>query len=160
MADVALHSGDYREAHRLNGESLVLSRQSGYRSGIVRALVGLGNVASLEPATLDGRAMGYFEEALDTALTIQALPWVLSAVVGIAALWSQAGRREKAAELLTLALYHPACNRRTQDQATRLLSRLEADLPPEAVAEAEERGRRRRLDEAVRDIISERPQER
>jgi hypothetical protein len=78
---------------------------------------------------------------------------VLLALVGIAALWIRAGKREQAAELLTLAVYHPACSRRTQDRAGRLLSRLEAELPTADVALAEERGRRRHLDDAVCGIL-------
>jgi hypothetical protein len=75
-------------------------------------------------------------------------------LVGIAALWNQAGQRAQAAELLTLAVYHLACSRRTQDRAGRRLSRLEAGLPAADVALAEGLGRRRHLDDAVRGILN------
>ncbi|MEP7357065.1 MAG: tetratricopeptide repeat protein, partial [Anaerolineales bacterium] len=148
LANVALHTGDLAEAHRLHAEALELCRAAGYRRGIAMALIGLGEVATLA-TPLGETAYPHFEEALSTAMSIRALPWVLAALVGIAALWVKLGRRGPAAELLTLALYHPACNRRTQDWAARQLSRLESELPGAEVALAEERGRRRQLEEAV-----------
>jgi diguanylate cyclase (GGDEF)-like protein len=150
LADVALHSGDLAEAQRLYGESLALSRQAGYRRGVVRALAGLGDAAAEADA---GRAYEHYSEALQTAQAIQAVPWVLAAAVGMASLTARDDHHGPAVELLTLAMYHPACNHRTRERAARLLSRLEAELPGTEVAEAEDRGRRRELDDAIQDLL-------
>jgi diguanylate cyclase (GGDEF)-like protein len=157
QGEVALHSGDIGAARRLHDQSLALSREAGYRRGSVRALVGLGDVAMAATDHADGSAYGYYEEALHMARAIEAVPWVLSAAVGIAALCAQAGHYGQAVEMLTLAVYHPACNQRTRERAASLLSRLEADLPVEAVAVAEERGRHSQLDDAIRDLLDSRP---
>jgi hypothetical protein len=101
----------------------------------------------------DSLAYACYEEALHTARAIEALPWVLSAAVGIAALSAKAGRYGPVVEMLTLAVYHPACNQRTRERSARLLSRLEAELPAEAVAGAEERGRHKQLDDAIQDLL-------
>jgi tetratricopeptide (TPR) repeat protein len=144
LAGVAIQTGDHSEAWRLYASALALYRGIGYQRGAAMALVGLGEatLANDDPAS----AQVYLHEALLTALRIRALPWVLASLVGMAALWVQAGQAEKAVELLTFCLYHSASNRRSQNQAARLLSRLEGELPAAQVAAAEERGRRMALD--------------
>jgi len=165
LGEVALHAGDASEAERLIDESLALSRRAGYRIGMVRALVALGDVASTRPAevgepaavagrepttpgidALDRRAYGQYEEALQTAREMSAVPWVLGAAVGMASVCARAGNKNGAAEVLTLAVYHPASTHRTRQRASGLLSRLEAELPPDEVGQAEERGRHSQLD--------------
>jgi hypothetical protein len=156
LGDVALHSGQSVEAQGYFRDGLALSQQIGYRRGMMRALVGLGDAVALDPAAAPaaGEAYVFYREALQTALAIRAVPWVLAAVVGIAARQAQSGEPIAAVELLTLVVYHPACNHRTHERAARLLSRLEAELPAAGVAEAEDRGRRRQLDEAVAELLS------
>jgi tetratricopeptide (TPR) repeat protein len=153
LASLAAASGDDARAQTLLRQSLDLFHETGYRRGLSLALTGLGQRAS---RSSDGAAIarGYFEEALQTALEIGALPSALAAVVGLAALSLKAGRLVLAAEALTCALYHPSSNRGTQDRAAELLSRLEAELPPAEVADAEERGRRGRLDELVAALVA------
>jgi hypothetical protein len=140
---VAQQTGDYAEARRLYHEAYNLFHASSYQRGLAMALTGLGEVAlAVEPAS----APVLLHEAMVTALRIRALPWVLAALVGLAALQVRAGQPDKAVELLTFALYHPASSRRTQNQAARALSRLEGELPAPQVAAAEDRGRRMALD--------------
>ena len=143
LAGVAYQTGDYTSAFRLYQDSLLLFRSIGYQRGLAMALVGLGEVAL---ATEPQGAYALLYEALLTALRIRALPWVVAALVALAGLWVRTGQSEKAVELLTFALYHPASNRRTQNLAARLLSRLEGELPGPLVGAAEERGRRMALD--------------
>jgi tetratricopeptide (TPR) repeat protein len=168
LGQVALHAGDAVEAERLHQESLGLSRQAGYRSGMVRALVGLGDAAQARQASaaerplplgrgvtpapigaLDRRAYDCYEEALQAARAMSALPWVLAAAVGMATVCARAGNSDGAAEVLTMTVYHPASSHRTRQRAARLLSRLEAELPADQVGQAEERGRHSQLDEAL-----------
>jgi hypothetical protein len=142
---VAYSSGDLATAERLYQAALALFRGIGYQRGQAMALTGLGE-AALAAAPTSPAAAACLHEALLTALRIRALPWVLAVLANMAALWVRAGQSERAVELLAFTLYHPASNRRTQNQAARLLSRLEGELPAAQVAAAEERGRRMALD--------------
>ncbi len=152
LGGVALDSGSYLEAERLHREAVALFQATGYQRGLAMSLTGLGEVALLTDIRA---AYECFHPALVIAMRIRALPWVLAALVGIAPLWVRAGRSERAVELLTFGLYHPASNRRTQNQAARLLSRLEGELPAAVVGLAEERGRRLILEPLVAEIVAE-----
>jgi tetratricopeptide (TPR) repeat protein len=156
LGRLALATSSAAEARRFHEASLALSRQAGYRRGLVQALVGLGDTAMLDDSgDASGQARSYYQEALSAAQAAQAVPWVLAAAVGLAALSSQAGRHGPAIELLTHAVYHPASSHRTRERAARWLSRLEAELPAPQVAEAEERGRRSELEEVVAAILQQ-----
>ena len=113
----------------------------------MRGLVGLGDVAEAAGSTGHSQpgeraeanpaashsvlrqAQACYYEALRTARDITAVLWMLAAAVGMASMWAESGQYETAAELLTMAVYHPACNHRTRPRASSLLSRLEAELP-------------------------------
>jgi tetratricopeptide (TPR) repeat protein len=170
LGEVALQTAQLAEAEEWFQQSLALSREASYRMGEVRALIGLGDVvqvgegmpvqatgAAEAPASagadgLRGALVCYYD-ALRMAQDIAAVPWELAAVVGLATVWVKQGQFESPAELLTLAVYHPACNDRTRQRASRLLSRLEAELPAPAVGQAEERGRHAQLEATVARIL-------
>jgi hypothetical protein len=57
--------------------------------------------------------------------------------------------REGALELLALILCHPASWPWAKDRAAPLVAQLEAELPPDVVAAAQERGRARDLEVTV-----------
>jgi tetratricopeptide (TPR) repeat protein len=142
LADLAAKRGQPEEAQQLHEQCLDLFHDIGYRRGAAEALIGLGQVKA---GGADGArvvAEGHLAEALRIALEIGSLPSALAALVGYGSIWAEGGRRLAAAELLTFVLYHPASSRRTQIDAGRVLSRLEAELPPADIAGAEERGRR------------------
>jgi diguanylate cyclase (GGDEF)-like protein len=168
LGAVALQVGTLDEAEHLHDESLALCRQAGYRAGLVRALVGLGDVclaraaavgeggavaALALPGAMDRQAYAHYAEALSVARDMAEVPWVLAAAVGLAAVSARAGHEAGAVEALTMAVYHPASNHHTRLRAGRLLSRLEAELPPAVVSEAEERGRHGELAETVARLL-------
>ena len=72
----------------------------------------------------------------------------------MAAILTSEGDPERAVEFLGLVLHHPATHQMDRDRAQALLSQLEPELPPEAFAEALERGRTLELEEVVTEILS------
>jgi hypothetical protein len=57
-------------------------------------------------------------------------------------------------ELLTLVLHHPTSWQSTRDQAAALVAELAAELPPEAVVAAQERGQARDLRATVAELLA------
>jgi LuxR family maltose regulon positive regulatory protein len=91
-------------------------------------------------------------EALQIAAEIQYTSLVLTIVTSIGELLLQTSRPELAAEVGMIVLRHPACDRDTRDQATRLLARCESALPPAAVAAAAQRAQAHDLEMLVTDL--------
>jgi hypothetical protein len=89
------------------------------------------------------------------ALTEWAIPWVLATFDGIAMLLAGEGERERALELLTLAIHHPASMEVVRDIVASLVAELEVELPPDGVAAAQERGRARDLEATVAELLVE-----
>jgi predicted ATPase/transcriptional regulator with XRE-family HTH domain len=153
LGRVAFAQGKLAEAHQLHQESLSLSRATGNKRAIAISLNQLGMV---HHALGDYRAARQaFDEALTTALEIGMVPLALEVLVGLAALVAQAGAAERAIELLALGLQHPAGTQRTRDRTGRLLAELAAQLPPEIVAAAQERGRQRDLCATRQELLAE-----
>jgi predicted ATPase/DNA-binding SARP family transcriptional activator len=155
LGTVAYLMGEYTEAKQLHQESLEISKEISYRSGIALALSHLGDVTC---ALREYQASGqYFRDALTMAIEIETIPVALEGLVGLAVLFTanKPGDAEckQAAELLTLVLHHPASSQETKDRAACLLAELEAQLPPQAVASAQERGRTRTLEAVVAEIL-------
>ena len=65
------------------------------------------------------------------------------------------GDGERALELVAMVLHHPMSCQWAKDRAVPLIVELEADLPPEAVTAARERGRARDLDATVVELLEE-----
>jgi hypothetical protein len=80
---------------------------------------------------------------------------VLETLCGFAHLSARIGQPARALELLALVLSHPSSAQECKDRAARLQVALRAELPPEVVEAAQERGRARGLDAAVAELLSE-----
>ena len=63
--------------------------------------------------------------------------------------------QERAIEILTLAMNHTALMQMFKDKAARLRTELAAELPPETVAAAIERGEAKTLSELIAEILSD-----
>jgi diguanylate cyclase (GGDEF)-like protein len=151
LARAALHMAEYEEAHQVLEECAELMELTGYRRGHAMAQLCQGEMDATRKVA--GAGGSHFLAALETAYEMRALPLVLSALVGLAGAWIANGERERSTEVLTMALFHHASNRATQDQAARLLSRLETEMPAALVAQAEERGRHLQLDRVVAGLL-------
>ncbi|RIH83775.1 Regulatory protein AfsR [Calidithermus terrae] len=145
---VAEKRGDYAEAARHYGESLAVFREISARHAALINVLNLGDVAAAQGD--DARAGGYYREALAEALGLGALPIALGTLRGMAAVWARDGEPLRAAELLGLALSHPASDAEMRQQAEPVLEGLRALLPPEALEAALARGRATTLEEVLR----------
>ena len=76
-------------------------------------------------------------------------------VEGYAALLASEGDIEKAQELLALVLCQAASWQLAKDRALPLVAKLEAELPPDVVAAARERGQARDLEATVAELLAE-----
>jgi hypothetical protein len=103
----------------------------------------------------DGAAARYFDEALRVAAEIGATPLALEVLIGVARLRARAGQPEQAAELLGLALRHPASNSDVAIQAKLFGDELAAALAPALLEAAIERGATLALDPIIAAITSQ-----
>jgi xanthosine utilization system XapX-like protein len=88
-------------------------------------------------------------------MSVRATAPALLTVVGIAALLAGEGKKEWAAELLALVLGHPYTWQWTKDRAAPLVAELEAELSPDRLRAAQERGRARDLDATAGELLAE-----
>jgi predicted ATPase/DNA-binding SARP family transcriptional activator len=149
--------GEYAKAIQLAQRSLALANKWRDATHVLMCLRVLGR-AACGLGDLEG-ARRYFHQALDhaleMALTEWAIPWVLATFDGIAMLLAEEGERERALEILTLAVHHPASIEAARDIAASLVAQLAAELPPDVVAEAYECGRARDLEATVAELLAE-----
>jgi Tfp pilus assembly protein PilF len=102
----------------------------------------------------DATAARCFDEALHIAAEIGATPLALEVLVGLARLRARAGQPEPAAELLGLALRHPASNSDVKIQVELFLSQLADVLAPELLDAAIARGGELELAAVVAEIVA------
>jgi class 3 adenylate cyclase/tetratricopeptide (TPR) repeat protein len=138
---------DYPAARDCYEESLAIARAIGDRRGAAIVLNNLGfTVYALGD---DGAAARYFDEALRLASEIGATPLALEVIIGIARLRARAGQPEQAAELLGLALRHPASNSDVAIQGELFGDELASILPTASLEAAIVRGSALALDSVV-----------
>ncbi|MBN1316224.1 MAG: tetratricopeptide repeat protein [Anaerolineales bacterium] len=138
---VAKTLGQYTEAQESYQQAVTVCREIGDQEGLVKNLNGLGTV--LWTLGHQRETNECFQEALGTATSIQALPLILDALLGLAtSLAGQEGQEEQAVEMAAHALHHPVLDTKARARAERLLSQLESQLSPQAFAAAQERGKK------------------
>ena len=151
LGNVSSALGEHAEASRFYQESLAIRREIGDRLGTAYCLNSLGQIAI--DLGDERAAKSSLQEAVRTATAIQVIPAILEGLGGVAKLLANTGKKERAVELATLVLHHPASPKLTKDRAGRLLARLESDLSPEIIAEAQAGGRARKLEEVADEIL-------
>ncbi len=133
VARVALASGNLARAEQALHESLALDPDS------LSALSRLGELRRAQGNLLEARE--HYRRMLEMARQRQEWPVALEALTGMAAWHAQAGESARAAELLAFVVQQPASDYATRTKARRLLDEVSTQLTPEALAEAEARGR-------------------
>jgi tetratricopeptide (TPR) repeat protein len=153
-----LGEAERREAKPLLQESVAIFREFGDRLGLVLALNQLGRVrcalSEYHPA------WRHLQEALQIASQNQLVPALLNVLVSLAELQLQAeptspplSEKEAALDFLALALNHPASEQTTKDRATRLLAKVEPELPPSEIEAAWERAKAKGLEAIVAETL-------
>ncbi len=142
----------YEEAGRYYGESLAVSREIDFRRGVAINLLNLGHThAGLGETEV---AWEYFREGLTESLAIGVIPNTLHVLVGVARLQAQAGQHEQAAELLGLALNHPASDADVAEEAEPVRATLREALPADQLEAALERGKSLDLERVVAEVLA------
>lgn len=144
---------EYSRSARYSEESLTLFRELGDRQAVSSCLNNLGHAAA--GMGQEERAKRYYLEALAEAHEIEALPILLETIAGLAGVLARAGRHRRAAELLGLALYHPATFPDVAKVAGPALSFLRAHMSAEALETAMEEGRLLDLEDTVRALLTD-----
>ena len=98
---------DYPRAEQHLQESLTRYKEIDNQHGVASALCRLGYVACASGSDRHQEASQYLNQALEIAAKIGAPPLILDILVGLATLWAT-DQLERAVELLSLALHHPA----------------------------------------------------
>jgi predicted ATPase/DNA-binding CsgD family transcriptional regulator len=130
LGEIAFKQQAYADADRFFHRSLTIYEEINDRGGIVRALNGAAVTAI---ATGDYQmARDHLMQALDVAVVIGFVSFILNIVLSICELLARAGLKERAAELLGLAAQHPAANHDTHLLARKLLEQFELPLSPAA----------------------------
>ncbi|MGD2105519.1 MAG: adenylate/guanylate cyclase domain-containing protein, partial [Anaerolineae bacterium] len=117
------YAGRHRRAEEYYLRSIAISEEIGFRQGVAINLANLGHVhAALGD---ESSSWAYFRQTLEECLALESVWGILDALVGVASLWAATGQRqEEAAELLGLALRHPAAGADTRKTARPLLVKL------------------------------------
>ena len=97
-------------------------------------------------------AWKHLREALIESVAIGAVPLTLDALVGVVQQQIDFGQYGSAAELLGLALHHPAMEIDVGQLAELALGRLRKVLPPEQLEAAMNRGKMLKLDAVVAEL--------
>lgn len=142
--------GSYDRAQELLEESLMLRRSSNDRYNSAITLDNLGYVQLASGALAE--SLANFQEALQIATELRAAPVGLDVLAGIAASFAQAGQTQRAVEILTLVLDHPARWKETQDRGGKLLAQLTADL--DSYPATRQHGITRTYDQLVAEVLA------
>jgi tetratricopeptide (TPR) repeat protein len=144
---------EYHEAAYYIQECLAVAKTAGLRQLQAGALATLGliHTAMGNP----GQAWGYLYEGLAESTAFGYLPSTLNALIGVSWLRVQSGDYVQAAELLGLALDHPALEAEAkQDTAAPVLTTLGEQLPPAQLDAALSRGGTADLESVVAGILA------
>jgi predicted ATPase/DNA-binding SARP family transcriptional activator len=147
------HLGNLEKAKQNYTESLSISQEIGHRHGVTSTLSNLGHLYVLlgEHAL----AWDYLRQALSESTAIGVAPLTLDALVGVAQLRAEVGQANSAAELLGVALNHPAVEVDSAQVAETVLAGLREALPAKQLETAMERGKTLKLDEVVAELLVE-----
>lgn len=147
LATAHLELGDSEKALGMAQEALRVAKEGELPSAELDALLVLGRITS--ELKDNAQAQQYFMQGLEMAWTIQKIPMVLGALIGLAGLRLRQGETERAVYLLAFVSHHPKTEYRFINEAQKLLHELENHLSSEFMTERLEQGKATTLEEAV-----------
>ncbi|UCC77218.1 MAG: AAA family ATPase, partial [Anaerolineales bacterium] len=153
LGEVAREEGANEEARGLYDRFRQIMEAIGYRGGVALGLLNLGIVSIA--LGQDGVAWEYLRRALPEYMAMKDAPHALNDLVHVAHLQARTGQAERAAELLGLALKHPASYSEVERDSHPVLEALREALAPEELEAALARGAKLDLEQVVEDILAE-----
>ena len=147
LGQVALRQTDHAAAYTHYERAVVIYRRIDDQGGLATALHGLGMTSTAGGAY--AAAGQHLQEALQIAVAMTYAMRTLAILASLADLLLLLGHREWAVELLGTVLESPGTDRETNDAAGRLLGRCAAELAPDALATALQRGQTSALSTVV-----------
>jgi tetratricopeptide (TPR) repeat protein len=153
LGETAREEGAYEEARALYEQCQVICEESGDRVGVALTLGNLGSVCISQGQ--EESAWDYVRRALREDVAMQDTPHAVTALVHVSHLRVRAGQPERGAELLGLALHHPASYSEVERDAQPVLALLREALPAEELEAALARGAELELEQVVEEILGE-----
>ncbi len=151
LGELCLAMGAYGEASRWYKQCLEVYRGFGWYAGMAMTYAGMGDLAlAMGDAEQAGRN---YSTALQMARQAGEASPGLDALTGVAELLAHAGKIEQCIEVLAFVVHHEACRYQTRQRAHNLIGQWAAQLPPEALTAARERGQQRQLVELVNETV-------
>ncbi len=146
------HLGNLEKAKQYYQESLSIGQEIGHRHGVTSTLSNLGHLYVLlgEHAL----AWDHLRQALSESMALGVAPLTLDALVGVVRLRAEIGQGDSAAELLGVALEHPAMAADSAQVAETVLAGLRQALPAQQLEAAMERGKTLELDAVVAGLLA------
>ncbi len=153
LGEVAREEGANEEARGLYDRFRQIMEAIGYRGGVALGLLNLGIVSIA--LGQDGAAWEYLRRALSEYMAMKDAPHALNDLVHVAHLQARAAQAERAAELLGLALHHPASYSEVERDAQPVLELLREVLEAGELEVALARGAQLDLDQVVAEILAQ-----
>ena len=153
LGEVSTALKEYAEAEQYLQEGLTIRRELGDQRWLPSSLKNLGHIARLL-GKFD-KAQQYLEEAMHRAMDLQAPPLMLDILLCTSELLAAQGKSERAVEISTMSLHHPASSKEVLDRTKELLDALKSKVPPKIFAASQKRGKARALDEVVTEILQD-----
>jgi len=164
LGDIAMALGQYPEAAEHHRRALACYEDVGVHWEIATPVMGgywgvpvsLHRLGDIALATGDIQtARQYYRQGLALAMDKPFAGLKVYVLLGPARWLARRGEVEQATELAALALHHPDSVPEVQDKARQLLAELETQLPPDAFAAAQARGRARDLEATLAELLAE-----
>ncbi|MBN2005378.1 MAG: tetratricopeptide repeat protein [Anaerolineae bacterium] len=141
---VAGRTKAYDKAQAYHRESIAICRKIGSQQWLVNNLSNLAfTLCAIEKYR---EAWECLSESLKVSTQIEANSTILATLTGIARLLMIEGEPERAVEIVACTFDHPATDIALKKQITALSAELQAALPTQTLAAAQERGRANGLD--------------
>ena len=151
LASVTVMEQNFSEAEQLAQDSLALCQELEHRIGEITPYTVLGEAAL---GLSDFKAAEWhFHQALQIACEVWQPALALHTLVGLAQLFAVVGDKARAYETATFILHHPVSWQWSRDSLKLLAADLEAELPPEVVAEAQNRARDKTLEGMIEELV-------
>ncbi|MCP4544086.1 MAG: tetratricopeptide repeat protein [Chloroflexi bacterium] len=152
LGETARTERDYAAARRHYQETLNISQEIGHQ---MLAAVSLGNLGHVAVALDDNStAARYYRQGMQIMMDIGTVPMALESLAGFAGVLARAGQPERGIELLGLILCQPTLLEDTKVSiAEPILADLRAQLSPDVLEAALERGKTLDLEQVIAEIL-------